>query len=99
MTASVSAEPVTTTADERENVHAAARRARTASRALALLTTAEKDTVLHAAADAVVAAAESVLAANAIDIENARAAGTGGASAVHQLLWCIVFYVMATLRR
>ncbi|RMB75398.1 glutamate-5-semialdehyde dehydrogenase [Rhodococcus sp. SBT000017] len=76
MTASVSAEPVTTTADERENVHAAARRARTASRALALLTTAEKDDVLHAAADAVVAAAESVLAANAVDIENARAAGT-----------------------
>ncbi|KAA0925894.1 MULTISPECIES: glutamate-5-semialdehyde dehydrogenase [unclassified Rhodococcus (in: high G+C Gram-positive bacteria)] len=76
MTASVSAEPVTSTADERENVHASARRARSASRALALLTTAEKDAVLHAAADAVVAASESVLAANAVDIENARAAGT-----------------------
>lgn len=76
MTASVSAESVPTTVDERENVHSAARRARTASRALALLTTAEKDSVLHAAADAVVAAAESVLAANAVDIEIARAAGT-----------------------
>ncbi|MGV8872236.1 MAG: glutamate-5-semialdehyde dehydrogenase [Rhodococcus sp. (in: high G+C Gram-positive bacteria)] len=76
MTASVSAESVPTTLDERENVHSAARRARRASRALALLTTEEKDSLLHAAADAVVAAAESVLAANAVDIEIARAAGT-----------------------
>ena len=76
MTASVSAESVPTTLDERENVHAAARRARIASRALALLTTAEKDSLLHTAADAVVAAADSVLAANAADIEIARAAGT-----------------------
>ncbi|MFF0814409.1 glutamate-5-semialdehyde dehydrogenase [Rhodococcus sp. NPDC003318] len=60
----------------REDVHAAARRARVASRALALLTTARKDAALHAAADAVLAATETVLAANAVDVENARAAGT-----------------------
>ena len=76
MTASVSAASVPSSADERENVHSAARRARVASRALALLTTAEKDSLLHAAADAVLAAAEPVLAANAADIEIARAAGT-----------------------
>ena len=76
MTASVSAESVPMTLDERENVHAAARRARIASRALALLTTAAKDSLLHTAADAVVSAADSVLAANAADIEIARAAGT-----------------------
>ncbi len=76
MTASVSAESEPTTVDERENVHSAARRARIASRALALLTTAEKDSLLRSAADAVVAAAESVLTANAADIEIARAAGT-----------------------
>lgn len=60
----------------REQVHAAARRARVASRALALLTTAEKDAALHAAADALLASAETVLAANAVDVETARAAGT-----------------------
>ena len=76
MTASVSAESEPTTVDERENVHSAARRARIASRALALLTTAEKDSLLRSAADAVVASAESVLTANAADIEIARAAGT-----------------------
>lgn len=42
MTASVSAASVPSSADERENVHSAARRARVASRALALLTTAER---------------------------------------------------------
>ncbi len=63
--------------DEREKVHAAARRARTASRTLALLTTSEKDTALHSAADAVLAATAKVLAANTVDIDTARAAGTG----------------------
>ncbi|QIS10251.1 glutamate-5-semialdehyde dehydrogenase [Nocardia arthritidis] len=62
--------------DVREAVHAAARRARIASRALAQLTTAQKNTALHAAADALLAAAESVLAANAEDIAAAAAAGT-----------------------
>ncbi|MGA9874140.1 MAG: glutamate-5-semialdehyde dehydrogenase [Rhodococcus sp. (in: high G+C Gram-positive bacteria)] len=61
---------------EREKVHAAAERARVASRALALLTTAEKDTALHAAADAVLAAAPQVIAANTVDVDAARAAGT-----------------------
>ena len=63
-------------ADVREVVHAAARRARVASRRLALLTTAEKDAALHAAADALLAAADTVLAANTEDIEAARAGGT-----------------------
>ncbi|MFC4603191.1 glutamate-5-semialdehyde dehydrogenase [Rhodococcus kronopolitis] len=60
----------------REAVHSAARRARVASRALALLTTAQKDRALHAAADALLAATDTVLAANARDIDAARAAGT-----------------------
>ena len=60
----------------RKAVHDAARRARVASKALALLTTAQKDAALHAAADAVLAAADTVLAANAVDVETARAAGT-----------------------
>ncbi|WP_137876618.1 glutamate-5-semialdehyde dehydrogenase [Rhodococcus sp. Q] len=60
----------------RKAVHDAARRARVASKALALLTTAQKDAALHAAADAVLAATDTVLAANAVDVETARAAGT-----------------------
>ncbi len=60
----------------REAVHDAARRARVASKALALLTTVQKDAALHAAADAVLAARDTVLAANAVDVETARAAGT-----------------------
>lgn len=62
--------------DERSKVHAAARGARIASRVLALLTTAEKDAALHAAADSVLAATDTVLAANAVDVETARASGT-----------------------
>ncbi|MFE3797606.1 glutamate-5-semialdehyde dehydrogenase [Nocardia tengchongensis] len=60
----------------REAVHDAARRARVASRTLAQLTTAQKDAALHAAADALLAAKNAVLAANAEDIEIAKAAGT-----------------------
>ncbi|MFD7845159.1 glutamate-5-semialdehyde dehydrogenase [Nocardia sp. NPDC059764] len=60
----------------REAVHDAARRARVASRTLAQLTTAQKDAALHAAADALLAAAAAVLAANAEDIEIAKAGGT-----------------------
>lgn len=59
----------------REDVHAAARRARTASRTLALLSRAEKDAALHACADAVLAAAPDVLRANAADLEAGRHAG------------------------
>ncbi len=59
----------------RETVHDAARRARVASKRLALLTTAEKDAALHAAADAVLAAAPAVLQANAEDLAAGGAAG------------------------
>lgn len=76
MTAVTPTSPTSSSADAREAVHEAARRARTASRVLALLTTAQKDAALRAAADAVLAASEAVLAANAEDIEAARAAGT-----------------------
>ncbi|MUL68394.1 glutamate-5-semialdehyde dehydrogenase [Mycobacterium sp. CBMA 234] len=65
--------------DLRQQVHDAARRARVASRTLATLTTEAKNRALHAAADAVLAAAHAVLAANAGDIEAARAAGTAEA--------------------
>lgn len=63
--------------DERDAVHAAAGRARIASRALALLTTAEKDAALHAAADAIVAATPEIIAANTADVDRAAAEGTG----------------------
>ncbi|KXF49765.1 gamma-glutamyl-phosphate reductase [Rhodococcus sp. SC4] len=76
MTAVTSTSSAGATVDTREAVHAAARRARTASRVLALLTTAQKDAALHAAADAVLAASADILAANAADIETARASGT-----------------------
>ncbi|TSE00023.1 glutamate-5-semialdehyde dehydrogenase [Skermania sp. ID1734] len=59
----------------REAVHEAARRARIASRVLAQLTTADKNAALHAAADALLADSDAVLAANAEDIDAARAAG------------------------
>lgn len=62
--------------DVRTAVHDAARRARVASRALARLTTAEKNDALQACADALLAAADRVLAANAEDIDAARATGT-----------------------
>ncbi|MCP2278534.1 glutamate-5-semialdehyde dehydrogenase [Nocardia amikacinitolerans] len=66
----------TTELDVREAVHDAARKARVASRALAQLTTAQKNEALHAAADALLAAADTVLAANDKDIATAEAAGT-----------------------
>ncbi|OBJ44873.1 glutamate-5-semialdehyde dehydrogenase [Mycolicibacterium mucogenicum] len=68
-----------TDTDLRQQVHDAARRARVASRVLATLTTEAKNRALHAAADAVLAAADVVLAANAEDIDAARAAGTAEA--------------------
>ncbi|MGB3771023.1 MAG: glutamate-5-semialdehyde dehydrogenase [Rhodococcus sp. (in: high G+C Gram-positive bacteria)] len=67
----------TTSTDALEaDVHSAARRARVASRALTLSTTAEKDRALHAAADAVLASSADILAANGEDIDAAAAAGT-----------------------
>ncbi|WP_280426626.1 glutamate-5-semialdehyde dehydrogenase [Nocardia carnea] len=62
--------------DMREAVHGAARRARVASRVLAQLTTAQKNEALHAAADALLAAADTVLEANGEDLVAAKAAGT-----------------------
>ena len=67
---------VQTDQDVRQVVHEAARRARAAARILGTLTTAQKDRALHAAADAVLAHTHQVLAANAQDLETARAAGT-----------------------
>ncbi|ANW65835.1 glutamate-5-semialdehyde dehydrogenase [Mycobacterium sp. djl-10] len=63
----------------RETVHDAAKRARVAGRTLATLSTVIKDRALHAAADAVLAHAEQIIAANGRDLETARAAGTGDA--------------------
>jgi glutamate-5-semialdehyde dehydrogenase len=60
----------------REQVHDAARRARGAARELATLSTATKNSALHAAADAVLARMHDVLAANGEDLAAARAAGT-----------------------
>ncbi|HEY3410111.1 MAG TPA: glutamate-5-semialdehyde dehydrogenase [Propionicimonas sp.] len=50
--------------------------ARIASRALAVLNRSQKDAALHAMADALAAATAAVLAANALDVDAARAAGT-----------------------
>ncbi len=62
--------------DLRREVHTAARRARVAARALALLPTAAKDAALRSAAEAIGAHTEQILAANAEDLEAARAVGT-----------------------
>ncbi|HNM12359.1 MAG TPA: glutamate-5-semialdehyde dehydrogenase [Mycobacterium sp.] len=62
--------------DVRSQVHDAARRARVAARTLGSLTTTAKDRALHAAADAVLAHVHQILAANAEDLDAARAAGT-----------------------
>jgi glutamate-5-semialdehyde dehydrogenase len=55
-----------------------ARRAREASRELALATRSTKDAALHAMADALETAADSVLAANADDVRRADDAGVEG---------------------
>ena len=62
----------------------AARRAKTAAAALAPLTRATKDAALLAMADALVAEQAAILAANAQDVQAARAAGTS-ASMVDRL--------------
>lgn len=62
--------------DLREQVHEAARRARVAARILATLSAETKNRALHTAADSVLAHVHQVLAANAADVEAARAAGT-----------------------
>lgn len=50
----------------------ACRRAKVASRALATLTRTDKDAALHAMADALVASADRIVAANAQDLERGR---------------------------
>ena len=65
--------------DLRQDVHDAARRARVAARVLSTLPTVAKDRALHAAADALLSQAHVVLAANAEDLDAARAAGTSEA--------------------
>jgi glutamate-5-semialdehyde dehydrogenase len=62
--------------DLRQQVHDAARRARIAARALVSLPTAVKDRALHAAADALLAHAPAIVAANIEDLDAARVAGT-----------------------
>jgi glutamate-5-semialdehyde dehydrogenase len=62
--------------DLRSRVHDAARRARVASRTLATLSTQTKNRALHAAADAVLSRVHEILAANTVDVDTAREAGT-----------------------
>ena len=62
--------------DLRAEVHDAARRARVAARELGTCATEVKDRALHTAADVVLGAADAILAANAEDLDTARAAGT-----------------------
>ncbi|KAA1378394.1 glutamate-5-semialdehyde dehydrogenase [Aeromicrobium fastidiosum] len=61
----------------KDQVHAAARRARTAAATLAVTHRADKDAALHAMADALVAGTAAIVSANDRDVEAARAAGTG----------------------
>src|SRR5690348_13412364 len=61
----------------KEQVNTAARRARVAAATLAVTPRAGKDAALHAMADALVAGTDPIVAANALDVEAARAAGTG----------------------
>src|SRR6202165_4571706 len=65
--------------DLRIQVEGAARRAREAARTIATLSTTIKDRALHAAADHAVFHVHEILAANAADLEAARAAGTPAA--------------------
>ena len=62
--------------DLRQQVHRAARRARVAARVLASLPTVVKDQALFVAAEAIVANSDQILAANAEDLNAARAAET-----------------------
>ena len=61
-----------------EQVASAARAAKVASRRLALLSRADKDAALRAMADALDAAAEEVVAANAQDLQRGRDGGMPG---------------------
>ncbi len=62
------------------------RRARAASRVLAGATSDQKNAALHAMAEAVEAATDDLLAANALDMDQARGEGVSGALLDRQLL-------------
>jgi glutamate-5-semialdehyde dehydrogenase len=61
------------------------RRAKTAAHALAKATTAQKNAALHAIADRLEANQDAILAANKLDIEEARANGTDAAWIIDRL--------------
>lgn len=63
-------------ADLRQQVHDAARRARTAARALAVLSSETKNRALNTAADHVLMSTSQILEANEQDLAAARAGGT-----------------------
>ncbi|WP_263729198.1 glutamate-5-semialdehyde dehydrogenase [Cellulomonas sp. SG140] len=67
--------PAGRTGDVDAQVREIARRAKTASRALATATRSTKDAALHAMADAVLTATDEILAANELDLAAGRAAG------------------------
>jgi len=66
---------VQTPADVRETVLAACHRARTASRAIGPLTRGDKDALLQAMAQALVAATDDIVGANAVDLEQGASRG------------------------
>lgn len=68
------------------DLNAMGQSARRAARALSLASTAQKDAALHALATALTERASDVLAANAIDMERARAAGTAASLLDRMLL-------------
>ncbi|MDM7853940.1 glutamate-5-semialdehyde dehydrogenase [Cellulomonas alba] len=74
-TAPTSADAPVPPVDGAESVEAVARRAKVASRALATATRATKDAALHALADALVANADRIVAANADDLARGRESG------------------------
>jgi len=67
------------TTSEREAVHETARRGRAAAADLRQLTRNQKDSALHALADALVARTPEIVTANASDVERARGNGTSEA--------------------
>lgn len=72
-----SSDPVSGASDGlRGQVHDAARRARTASRDLATLSTETKNRALHTAADHLLLSTRAILEANEADLAAARDAGT-----------------------
>jgi glutamate-5-semialdehyde dehydrogenase len=74
--AQLASTPAPAPADVTDAVLDVARRAKTAARALAVATRGTKDAALHALADALVARADAIVAANADDLERGRANGT-----------------------